>query len=170
MKGNQLFQPISLPSFVDKKKKGKYHMFASRYPNRWASQVVLVWVRFLGREDPLEKGMLTHSSILAWRLPWTEETGGLQSMGLQRVRHDWSNLAHTHIQIGASWLDTDYRQGSCKADPQEWWHWCLCLFPAPFIPLLSLPPLFPYSLPGYLNPGLWSDFGLLPLLPYLDRM
>ena len=38
-----------------------------------------------GREDPLEKGMVTHSSILAWKIPWTEEPGGLQSMGLQRV-------------------------------------------------------------------------------------
>ena len=45
-------------------------------------------VRSLGREDPLEKGMATHSSILAWRIPWTEEPGGLQSMGLQRVRHE----------------------------------------------------------------------------------
>ena len=42
----------------------------------------------LGREDPLEEGMATHSSVLAWRIPWTEEPGGLQSMGLQRVGHD----------------------------------------------------------------------------------
>ena len=42
----------------------------------------------LGREDPLEKGMATHSSVLAWRTPWTEEPGGLQSMGLQRLGHD----------------------------------------------------------------------------------
>ena len=41
------------------------------------------WVRFLGREDPLEKEMATHSSILAWRMPWTEEPGRLQSMGSQ---------------------------------------------------------------------------------------
>ena len=41
----------------------------------------------LGQEDPLEKGMATHSSILVWRIPWTGETGGLQSMGLQRVGH-----------------------------------------------------------------------------------
>ena len=41
------------------------------------------WVRSLGREDPLDKGMATHSSILAWRIPWTEEPGGLQSMGPQ---------------------------------------------------------------------------------------
>ena len=45
-------------------------------------------VRFLGGKDPLEKGMATHSSILAWRIPWTEEPGGLQSMGPQRVGYD----------------------------------------------------------------------------------
>ena len=44
--------------------------------------------RSLGREDPLEKGMATHSRILAWRMPWIEETGRLQSMGLQGVRRD----------------------------------------------------------------------------------
>ena len=49
----------------------------------------------LGPEDSLEDGMATHSSILAWRIPWTKEPGGLQSMGLQRVRHDQSNLKHT---------------------------------------------------------------------------
>ena len=42
----------------------------------------------LGQEDPLEEEMATHSSILVWRIPWTEESGGLQSMGSQRVRHD----------------------------------------------------------------------------------
>ena len=47
-------------------------------------------VQFLGLEDALEKGMATHSSILAWRISWTEEPGGLPSMGLQRVRHDWA--------------------------------------------------------------------------------
>ena len=46
------------------------------------------WVRSLGQEDPLEKRMVTHCSILAWRIPWTEEPGGLQSTGLQRVGHD----------------------------------------------------------------------------------
>ena len=45
-------------------------------------------VQSVGREDPLEKGMATHSSILAWKIPWTEELGGLESTGLQRVRHD----------------------------------------------------------------------------------
>ena len=46
------------------------------------------WVRPLGWEDPLEEGMATHSSILAWEIPWTGEPGGLQSMGSQRVGHD----------------------------------------------------------------------------------
>ena len=45
------------------------------------------WVQSLGQEDTLEKKMATHSSILAWKIPWTEEPGGLQSLGLQRVGH-----------------------------------------------------------------------------------
>ena len=47
-----------------------------------------IQIRSLGREDPLEKEMATHSSILTWRIPWTEEPGRLQSTGLQRVGHD----------------------------------------------------------------------------------
>ena len=54
-----------------------------------------IWVQSLDWDDPLEKGMATHSSILAWRIPWTEEPGGLQFLGLQRVRHD---LATEHAQ------------------------------------------------------------------------
>ena len=50
----------------------------------------------LGQEDPLEKNMATHCSILAWSIPWTEEPGGLQYIALQRVGHDWSILPHTH--------------------------------------------------------------------------
>ena len=46
------------------------------------------WVRSLGWEDPLEEGMATHSSVLAWRIRWAEEPGGLQSMGSYRVGHD----------------------------------------------------------------------------------
>ena len=51
------------------------------------------WVQYLGLEDTMEEGMATHSSTPAWRSPWTEEPGGLQSIESQRVRHDWSNLA-----------------------------------------------------------------------------
>ena len=50
--------------------------------------VQAVWVRSLGQEDPLEKEIATHSSILVWRIPWTEEPSGLQFMGSQRVGHD----------------------------------------------------------------------------------
>ena len=48
------------------------------------------WVWSLGWEDPLEEGMATHSSIFAWRIPWTEKPGGLQSMGFQRDERDWA--------------------------------------------------------------------------------
>ena len=54
-------------------------------PTMWETRV-----RSLGQEDPLEKEMATHSSIHAWKIPWTEEPGGLQSMGSQRVGHNWA--------------------------------------------------------------------------------
>ena len=66
-------------------------------PGQGASQVTLVvknpWFCSLGREDPLKEGVATHSSLLAWKSSWTEEPGGLQSMGSHRVGHDWSDLA-----------------------------------------------------------------------------
>ena len=52
------------------------------------STIQETWVQSLGQEDPLEKEMAIHSSTIAWKIPWTEELGRLQSMGLQRVRHD----------------------------------------------------------------------------------
>ena len=58
------------------------------------------WVQSPSWEGPLEKGMATHSSILIWEIPWTEEPGRLQSMGLQRVGHDRSD-SHTHSVIRA---------------------------------------------------------------------
>ena len=56
---------------------------------------IKMWVQSLGWKDLLEEGMATHPTILAWRIPWTEEPGGLQSMGLQRVGHNWRDLACT---------------------------------------------------------------------------
>ena len=56
-------------------------------------------VRSPGQEDPLEKEMTTYSSILAWRIPWTEEPGGLQSTGSQRVRHDWETSLYHMFNI-----------------------------------------------------------------------
>ena len=56
-------------------------------------------VQSLGQEDPVEEGMAAHSSILAWRIPCTEGSGGLHSMGLQRAGHSWSDLAHALVHI-----------------------------------------------------------------------
>ena len=58
-----------------------------------------MWVQSLDQEDLLKEDMATHSSILAWKIPWTEEPSGLQSMELQRVRHDLVTNTHTHILI-----------------------------------------------------------------------
>ena len=71
------------------------------------------WVRSLGQEDPLEKEMATHSSILAWRIWWTEEPGGLQSTGSQRVGHDWVTLL-TYLLIS-------YRRQSFFIDWNDIW-------------------------------------------------
>ena len=68
-----------------------------------------MWVQSLGCSQleelvvPLEEGITTHSSILSWRIPWTEEPGGLQLIGSQKVGHDYSNLVCTHAQL----LNTD---------------------------------------------------------------
>ena len=68
------------------------------------------WVLSLGQEDPLEEGMATHSSILVWRIPWIEEPGGLQSMGSERVRHEWGSK---HIKQRGTW------------SLSLWQKWCL---------------------------------------------
>ena len=65
---------------------------AKNLPAMWET-----WVQSLSREDPLEKGRATHSSILAWEIPWTEEPGGPQYTGSQRVRQDRGTNTHTHI-------------------------------------------------------------------------
>ena len=79
--------------------------FRAHLKSVWASLVAQIvknppamqetWVSSLGWEDPLEEGMATHSGILAWRIPWTEEPGGLRSIGSQRVGHDRWDLART---------------------------------------------------------------------------
>ena len=80
------------------------------FPSGWAvnclpamQETQETWIQSLNWEDGLEEGMATHSSILAWRIPWTEEPGGLQSMGLQGVWHNWSNWARTHAQARLEW-------------------------------------------------------------------
>ena len=62
------------------------------------------WVQFLGQEDPLEEEMTTQSSICAWKIPWTEEPGGLHSMGSQNAGHNWARTikkANKHIVYGS---------------------------------------------------------------------
>ena len=109
--------PLGLTGLISLQSKGlsrvfstvQKHQFFSTQPSLWASSHIHTWlldslvaqmvknlplmqetwVQSLGWEDPLEEGMATHFSILAWRTPWTEEPGGLQSMGSQRVGHDW---------------------------------------------------------------------------------
>ena len=71
----------------------------------------------LGWEDPLEKGMATHSSVLAWRIPWAEETGGPQPMGLQRVRHDWQT--NTFTLINGLLRDTSGKGPTCQCRRHE---------------------------------------------------
>ena len=68
-------------------------LVAQRVKNLPAMQET--WVLEVGQEDPLEKGMATHSSILVWEIPRTEEPGGLQSMGSQKVKHDWATNIFT---------------------------------------------------------------------------
>ena len=80
-------------------------------------------VQSLGGEDLLEKEMATHSSILAWKIPWTEEPGRLQSMGSQRVGHDWAtSLTHFQTQKGGPALGL---AGLCRSRSSRAWHVCV---------------------------------------------
>ena len=79
-----------------------FELILTHYVSLWASLVAQnvknlpamreTWIWCLGWEDPLEKGTATHSNILAWGIPWTEEPGGLQPMGSQRVGHNWATF------------------------------------------------------------------------------
>ena len=74
-----------------------------------------MWVQFLGWEDPLEEGMATHSSILAWGIPWTEEPGGLQPIGLQRIRHDRevAGRSQPYPRPGPVAMRSNWKSGGC---------------------------------------------------------
>ena len=81
----------------------KWNIYGHPWWPRWQRihlPIQEIQVQSLGQKDPLEKGMATHSSFLAWRIPWTEKAGGLQSMGLQRVGYDLA----TNIFFHFSWL------------------------------------------------------------------
>ena len=93
------------------------------------------WEGSLGREDPLEKEMAAHSSILAWRIPWTEGLGGIQSMGSQRGGHDWATSTFTfwigqfsriEVSMGCSECDQRYKKGNkvrIKNQRTKGWGW-----------------------------------------------
>ena len=96
-----VWQPIwstssQSPAWLSRTRKHQIHMRPPDFFIQWVENSPAMQktqetqVRFLGWEDPLEEGMATHSSILAWKIPWTETPGRLQSMGSQRVRHDWA--------------------------------------------------------------------------------
>ena len=74
------------------------------------------WVQSLGREDPPEKEMATHSSTLAWRIPWTEQPGRLQSMGSLRVGHNWA----TSLSLSYTYYDTLQSTGPCSLVGKIW--------------------------------------------------
>ena len=101
------------------------------------------WVCSLGREDTLEKEMAPHSSTLAWKIPWTEEPGRLQSMGLQRVGYDWAtSLSNSYLT----------RTPVFKCVPSLVW-----LFVTPWTVILQAPPAMGFSRQGY-----WSGLPFPP--------
>ena len=73
------------------------------------------WVQSLGQEDPLEKRMATHSSILAWRIPWTEEPGGLQSMGSKRVGHELATEHFLDTGVGTLTRESGRHSPACDS-------------------------------------------------------
>ena len=104
------------PQFIHLCTPGNNPLFSTKLASRVAQTVKNLpamqetWVQVLGREDPLEEEMATHSSILAWRIPWTEEPGGLQSMGSPRVGHNSETNTFTF----------QYKAGDPKRSVQ-WW-------------------------------------------------
>ena len=81
------------------------------------------WVQSLGWDDPLEKGMATHSSILSRKIPWTEEPGGVQSMGSQRVGHDWVTFTFTFF--------LNFQVDTVLGGGGWWWHCSPCYSDVP---------------------------------------
>ena len=105
-------------------------------------------VRFLGQEDPLEKEMATHSSILAWRIPWTEEPGGLQSTDSRRVGHYWATSLFFPPFIFISWrlITLQYCSGFCHT--LTWISHGFTCVPHPDPPSRLLPHPSPLGLPS----------------------
>ena len=107
-KGREEQASISMGCWLDWFDRSQEPVGAQLVKNLPAVQKTWVWS--LGQEDPLEKGIETHFSILAWRIPWTEEPGGLQSMGSQRVSHDWVTSSFTFFQVSAKLVNVRWWQ------------------------------------------------------------
>ena len=95
------------------------------------------WLWSLSWEDPLEKGMATHSSTLTWRIPWSEEPGGLQSMGFERVGHNWATNTHTQddldpllgMAVSSSRGDLAFKDWwFISLGDYLWWLFCVIIF------------------------------------------
>ena len=110
------------------------------------------WVQSLGQEDPLEKGMATHSGILAWKIPWTEEPGKLKSIESPTVRHNWATNTFTFIFLGGS----EIKNPSAKRLRFDPWvrkiPWSRKWQPAPV--------LLPWKIPWTEEPGELQSRGL----------
>ena len=135
------------------------------------------WVQSLGQEDPLEKEMSIHSSTIAWKIPWTEEPGRLQSMGSQRVGHDWvTSLSLSpepcqgQVPWGKAWPPS-FREKSCVPGEPDWkealgWGWgaqsSCSLHPACLRPHLGQEPSLAithwWARPSFQPPASWATW------------
>ena len=125
-----------------------------------------IWVRSLGREDSLEKEMATHSSILAWRIPWMEEPGKLHSMGLQGVGHDWAaslSLSFFQHLPYCSLILESIRSASLVVALKIL---CLCLWLILKFPFVFFSHIY-YDVPGYSFD--LTSFKFAELFAYVDR-
>ena len=129
-------------------------LVAEMVKNSPALQETRVWS--LDREDPPEKGMVTHSSILAWRISWTEEASRLQSMGLQRVGHDWATNTYVFHNPDSSVFSLFYSYPSDSAVILTW------MFPKYLFSTLLWPIAVPISGVTSTAASLKPNFLLIP--------
>ena len=136
---------------------GKVLLIIQGFPDGWVvknqpvtQETQETRVRFLCGEDPLEEGMTTHSSVLAGRIPWTEEPGRLQSMGSQRVRHDWATRRGICTSFHGYEIVHSSASGKLHTRALFLTTSCFCQVSIPISPLL------------FLRVRLWDSTGLSP--------
>ena len=116
-------------------------------------------VQSLGWEDRLEKEMATHSSILAWKIPWTKEPGRLESVGSQRVRHDWATFFHFHVSYDHLYIPSLSFSNTYKL----WMQYTSFIFNVCFIPHLEKAMAPHSSVLAWRIPAVWEPGGLLSM-------